>query len=129
MVIGFPPPDHRIDAKKRGIVHRRLPNQGPVNAKVLVNQNIAKTYDVLPRHGTISSLNFRTQAADGLPNRGEPLRDCIAQGLVGQKAWFNPAAIAFAIQSSASTMSVSRWSSRRIDQACVGKHANPYQRL
>lgn len=39
-----------LSAQDWGVIDRRLPDQRPIDAEVLVNQDVSQPHDVRPRH-------------------------------------------------------------------------------
>ena len=62
-----------LGAQNRGMIYRRLPDQWPIDAELLMNQNVAQAHNVLPRHKTVSGFDFGTQPGNRFSNGREPL--------------------------------------------------------
>ncbi len=56
--------DRNPGTQDRRMICHCLPHQRPIDAEVLMHQNIAQTYNVLPRHLTVSRLHLGTQPRD-----------------------------------------------------------------
>ena len=73
------------------MIYRRLPDQWPIDAELLMNQNVAQAHNVLPRHKTVSGLYFGTQPGDRFSNGREPLGNRVAKRIIGDEASFRSA--------------------------------------
>ena len=98
------PQDHcDLDTQAGRVVDRSLPDKRPIDAEVLVNQEVSQPHDVRPWYGVVPRRNFR----------GQP-RDRAAKSLVGQEFGFRLAGDGFR-----------RCRSRRIDQAGLVQYGGP----
>jgi hypothetical protein len=67
------------------VVDRSPPDQRPINAEVLVNQNIPQAHDIAPWHGVVSRCDCRAQSGDCFTDDRQLLSDGVAESLVGEE--------------------------------------------
>ena len=80
------------------MVNRSLPDKWPIDAEILVNQNVPQPHDIGPWHRTVSLGNFRAQLRDGFTDDRQLLGHGVAKCLVGKEFELRPPGDPFPIQ-------------------------------
>ena len=74
-----------LSAQDWGVIDRRLPDQRPIDAEVLVNQDVSQPHDVRPRHRVMPRREFGAEPRHRFADDRQLLSDGVAERFVGDE--------------------------------------------